>query len=36
EEFGVYALRAEEEVSIAGRCTVFAESDMISKQQEGL
>ncbi len=35
EEFGDYALRAEEEVSIAGRCTVFAESDMISKQQEG-
>jgi predicted CoA-substrate-specific enzyme activase len=35
EEFGDYALRAKEEVSIAGRCTVFAESDMISKQQEG-
>ena len=35
QEFGDYALRAEEEVSIAGRCTVFAESDMISKQQEG-
>lgn len=35
EQFGEYALRAEDEVSIAGRCTVFAESDMISKQQEG-
>jgi predicted CoA-substrate-specific enzyme activase len=35
EEFGEYALRADEPVRIAGRCTVFAESDMIHKQQEG-
>jgi predicted CoA-substrate-specific enzyme activase len=35
EEFGELALEAEREVRIAGRCTVFAESDMISKQQYG-
>jgi predicted CoA-substrate-specific enzyme activase len=35
EEFGVFALRAEEGVRIAGRCAVFAESDMIHKQQAG-
>ncbi|MBD3186081.1 2-hydroxyglutaryl-CoA dehydratase [Candidatus Bathyarchaeota archaeon] len=35
EEFGNYALRSETPVSIAGRCTVFAESDMIHKQQMG-
>ncbi len=35
EEFGQLALQAEEDVRIAGRCTVFAESDMISKQQYG-
>jgi predicted CoA-substrate-specific enzyme activase len=35
EEFGDYALRAESAVRIAGRCTVFAESDMIHKQQMG-
>ena len=35
ENFGEYALRADEPVRIAGRCTVFAESDMIHKQQEG-
>lgn len=35
EEFGDYALKADESVRIAGRCTVFAESDMIHKQQEG-
>jgi len=35
EEFGEYALRAESAVRIAGRCTVFAESDMIHKQQMG-
>ncbi len=35
EDFGDYALRATTPVSIAGRCTVFAESDMIHKQQMG-
>lgn len=35
QEFGEYALRADRKVRIAGRCTVFAESDMISKQQFG-
>lgn len=35
EEFGSYALRSRFPVQIAGRCAVFAESDMISKQQAG-
>lgn len=35
QEFGSYALQAERQVRIAGRCTVFAESDMIAKQQFG-
>lgn len=35
EEFGEYALRAKTKANIAGRCTVFAESDMIHKQQLG-
>lgn len=35
EEFGDYALRASASVRIAGRCAVFAESDMIHKQQLG-
>lgn len=35
EEFGDLALAAEKDVRIAGRCTVFAESDMIAKQQFG-
>ncbi|MDY6795569.1 MAG: acyl-CoA dehydratase activase [Actinomycetota bacterium] len=35
EEFGTYALRADSGVQIAGRCSVFAESDMIHKQQVG-
>ncbi len=35
EEFGDYALRASIPVRIAGRCAVFAESDMIHKQQLG-
>lgn len=35
EEFGGYAARSENPVRIAGRCAVFAESDMISKQQAG-
>ncbi|MDF2520569.1 MAG: 2-hydroxyglutaryl-CoA dehydratase [Clostridia bacterium] len=35
EEFGDYALKANTSVRIAGRCAVFAESDMIHKQQLG-
>ncbi len=35
EEFGAIALRARHPVRIAGRCGVFAESDMIHKQQAG-
>jgi predicted CoA-substrate-specific enzyme activase len=35
ERFGELALSATETVRIAGRCTVFAESDMIAKQQYG-
>ncbi len=35
EDFGAYALRAKNGVQIAGRCSVFAESDMIHKQQVG-
>lgn len=35
EEFGRVALRSESPVRIAGRCAVFAESDMIHKQQSG-
>jgi len=35
EEFGQRALQSENPVRIAGRCTVFAESDMIHKQQMG-
>ncbi len=35
EQFGEMALSAKEDVRIAGRCTVFAESDMIAKQQYG-
>lgn len=35
EKFGEMALSSKEEVRIAGRCTVFAESDMIAKQQYG-
>ena len=34
-EFGAYALRSKSPVRIAGRCAVFAESDMIHKQQTG-
>lgn len=36
EEFGERALRAKNRVGIAGRCTVFAESDMIHKAQLGV
>ncbi len=35
ENFGDYALKATSSVRIAGRCAVFAESDMIHKQQLG-
>lgn len=35
EAFGGYALNARNPVRIAGRCAVFAESDMIHKQQTG-
>lgn len=35
EEFGPRALQSKMPVRIAGRCTVFAESDMIHKQQVG-
>ena len=35
EDFGDYALKAQNPVRIAGRCAVFAESDMIHKQQLG-
>jgi len=35
EEFGKYALNSNSPVRIAGRCAVFAESDMIHKQQTG-
>lgn len=35
EDFGRYALSSSSPVRLAGRCTVFAESDMIHKQQLG-
>ena len=35
EEFGPLTLQSRNPVRIAGRCTVFAESDMIHKQQLG-
>jgi len=35
EEFGKRSLRSKSPARIAGRCTVFAESDMIHKQQMG-
>ncbi|UYP47052.1 hypothetical protein NEF87_003337 [Candidatus Lokiarchaeum ossiferum] len=35
EDFGDLALKSSNSVTIAGRCTVFAESDMIHKQQLG-
>ena len=35
EEFGSHALRSEKGSQIAGRCSVFAESDMVHKQQVG-
>jgi len=36
EQMGIYAQRATAPVRIAGRCAVFAESDMIHKQQTGM
>jgi predicted CoA-substrate-specific enzyme activase len=35
EAFGVLAMESENPAAIAGRCTVFAESDMVHKQQIG-
>lgn len=35
EQFGEIALRSRQPVRIAGRCGVFAESDMVHKQQMG-
>lgn len=35
EEFGEYALRSNNRAKIAGRCTVFAESDLVHKAQMG-
>ena len=35
EEIGPLALHSQQPIRIAGRCTVFAESDMIHKQQMG-
>jgi len=35
EKFGQYALLSRQPVRIAGRCAVFAESDMVHKQQMG-
>ena len=35
QEFGNYALKSKNPVRIAGRCAVFAESDMVHKQQLG-
>jgi predicted CoA-substrate-specific enzyme activase len=35
EEFGEYALRSTHPSKIAGRCTVFAESDLVHKAQIG-
>jgi len=35
EEFGRLAMQAKHPVRVAGRCTVFAETDMIHKQQIG-
>lgn len=35
EKFGDYALKSKTPIRIAGRCAVFAESDMIHKQQLG-
>ncbi|MEO0091748.1 MAG: acyl-CoA dehydratase activase [candidate division WOR-3 bacterium] len=36
EEFGKLALKSKNNITIAGRCTVFAESDMVHKAQLGV
>ncbi|MCL2294650.1 MAG: acyl-CoA dehydratase activase [Spirochaetes bacterium] len=36
EDFGCIAMESENPAAIAGRCTVFAESDMVHKQQIGI
>jgi len=35
ENFGSYAMRSKNPARVAGRCTVFVESDMVHKQQMG-
>jgi predicted CoA-substrate-specific enzyme activase len=35
EKFGKIALKSKKDLNVGGRCTVFAESDMIQKQQAG-
>lgn len=35
EDFGKMALKSKKAIEVGGRCTVFAESDMIQKQQAG-
>ena len=35
EDFGKIALKSKKSLEVGGRCTVFAESDMIQKQQAG-
>lgn len=35
EKFGKLALKSKKNVNVGGRCTVFAESDIIQKQQAG-
>lgn len=35
EKFGQLALKSKKNILVGGRCTVFAESDMIQKQQAG-
>jgi len=35
EKFGSLALKSKKALNVGGRCTVFAESDMIQKQQAG-
>jgi predicted CoA-substrate-specific enzyme activase len=35
EDFGEYAIRSKSPTKIAGRCTVFAESDLVHKAQVG-
>lgn len=35
EDFAQMASQCEEEVKVTGRCAVFAESDLVSKQQKG-